>query len=117
MWVGAMLDAGVDLEALREVVRSLALPGVSIRAEAVLRSSLRGTHFSVDVGGAAAPGAFVPLSAAARARTGPFRKSTFLSEQQPICSLTAFVGRAPLDTPIGTCGRNCCATSGQNHIE
>lgn len=65
MWVGAMLDAGVDLEALREVVRSLALPGVSIRAEAVLRSSLRGTHFSVDVGGAAAPGAFVPLSAAA----------------------------------------------------
>ena len=52
MWVGAMLDAGAPMQALADAVRSLQLPGVSIRAESVLRASLRGTHFCVDVGGA-----------------------------------------------------------------
>ena len=54
MWVGAMLDAGAPFEALQDAVRSLQLPGVSIRRTEVLRAGLRATHFVVDVGGAAA---------------------------------------------------------------
>ena len=61
MWVGAMLDAGAPMQELVEVVRSLQLPGVSIRDDAVMRASLRGTHFCVDVGGAQ-PGQFALLS-------------------------------------------------------
>ena len=62
MWVGALLDAGVPLAPLQAAVRSLQLPGVSIRAEKVLRASLAGTHFVVDVGGAPADGnTFTPI--------------------------------------------------------
>lgn len=65
MWVGAMLDAGVPLAPLEAAVRSLGLPGVSIHAAKVLRGGLAGTHFRVEVGGAAegAP-VFAPASAA-----------------------------------------------------
>ena len=61
MWVGAMLDAGASFEPLVEVVASLRLPGVAIRSEPVLRASLRGVKFHVDVGGERAPGAFTML--------------------------------------------------------
>jgi uncharacterized protein (TIGR00299 family) protein len=61
MWVGAMLDAGAPMQALVDVVRSLQLPGVSIRDDAVMRASLRGTHFCVEVGGAV-PGQFAMLA-------------------------------------------------------
>ena len=61
MWVGAMLDAGAPMQSLVDVVRSLQLPGVSIRDEAVMRASLRGTHFCVDIGGAP-PGQFSLLT-------------------------------------------------------
>ncbi|MFT4842769.1 MAG: hypothetical protein ACI8UD_003054 [Planctomycetota bacterium] len=66
MWVGAMLDAGAPMQALIDVVRSLQLPGVSIRDDTVMRASLRGTHFCVDVGGAVA-GQFTMLSDRAHA--------------------------------------------------
>lgn len=62
MWVGALLDAGVPLEPLAAAVRSLALPGVELRTENVLRCGLSGTHFSVVEHGAPAD-AFVPLAA------------------------------------------------------
>ncbi len=62
MWVGAMLDAGAELEPLAAAVASLQLPGVSVRSEVVLRASLRGVKFHVDVGGAPAPGKFVPVA-------------------------------------------------------
>lgn len=65
MWVGAMLDAGAALDPLVEAVAALQLPGVSIRAEEVLRASLRGVKFHVDVG--AAPGTFVAMSPQAHA--------------------------------------------------
>jgi hypothetical protein len=65
MWVGALLDAGVPLALLRAAVASLKLPGVSIRAERVLRGGLSGTHFLVDVGGVSA---FEPRGAAGHAR-------------------------------------------------
>jgi uncharacterized protein (TIGR00299 family) protein len=65
MWVGALLDAGVPLAPLQAAVRSLQLPGVSVRAEKVLRAGLAGTRFCVDVpGGADSPIAFAPLAAA-----------------------------------------------------
>ncbi|HEX5054713.1 MAG TPA: nickel pincer cofactor biosynthesis protein LarC [Planctomycetota bacterium] len=56
MWVGALLDAGVPLAPLAAAVRSLQLPGVSIRATRVLRAGLAGTQFHVDGPGSAAPG-------------------------------------------------------------
>ncbi|MFK7741260.1 MAG: nickel pincer cofactor biosynthesis protein LarC [Planctomycetota bacterium] len=58
MWVGAMLDAGAPFEPLVDAVSSLALPGVKIRRKGVLRSSLRGTHFQVEVGGVPDEGRF-----------------------------------------------------------
>lgn len=61
MWVGAMLDAGAPMPALVDAVRSLQLPGVSIRDDEVMRASLRGTHFRVEVGGSE-PGKFTLLS-------------------------------------------------------
>ena len=54
MWVGALLDAGVPLATLAAAVRSLGLPGVSVRAEKVLRGGLSGPWFVVDVGAAGA---------------------------------------------------------------
>lgn len=62
MWVGALLDAGLPLAPLEAAVRSLGLPGVSIRQQRVLRCGLAGTHFVVAVGGDAATGAaFAPV--------------------------------------------------------
>ncbi|MFN7588253.1 MAG: nickel insertion protein, partial [Planctomycetota bacterium] len=60
MWVGSLLDAGLPLASLRAAVASLQLPGVSLRAERVLRAGLSGTHFVVDVGGAPADGGPLP---------------------------------------------------------
>src|SRR5436190_14217546 len=48
MWVGALLDAGVPMAPLAAAVKSLALPGVAIRAAKVMRAGLAGTHFVVD---------------------------------------------------------------------
>ncbi len=49
MWVGALLDLGLELSALQPAVRSLGLTGVEIQAQKVQRSSLAGTHFQVLV--------------------------------------------------------------------
>lgn len=62
MWVGAMLDLGLPLAPLAAAVQSLQLPGVSLRAEKVLRAGLSGTHFTVAVEPPAAAGSFVPLA-------------------------------------------------------
>ncbi|MFN3240064.1 MAG: nickel pincer cofactor biosynthesis protein LarC [Planctomycetota bacterium] len=62
MWVGAMLDAGAPLAPLADAVRSLQLPGVAIRSEVVMRASLRGVKFHVDVGGAPEPGKFALMA-------------------------------------------------------
>lgn len=72
MWVGAVLDAGVPLAPLQAAVRSLALTGVSIRANRVARAGLMGTHFVVDVGGAAPPDGvlFAPVAAPSPVQLG-----------------------------------------------
>lgn len=51
MWVGALLDAGLPLADLREVIASLQLPGVAVRSERVLRAGVAGTRFVVEVDG------------------------------------------------------------------
>lgn len=51
MWVGALLDLGVPLAPLADAVASLALPGVAIRSERVLRQGLAGTRFVVEKDG------------------------------------------------------------------
>lgn len=51
MWVGAVLDAGVPIAPLAEAVAAMELPGLSIRAERVLRASIAGTRFVVEVFG------------------------------------------------------------------
>ena len=47
MFVGALLDLGVELDAVRRDVESLDLKGFEIRATTVLRQGLRGTKFDV----------------------------------------------------------------------
>ena len=47
MFVGALLDVGVDLEAVRGDVASLNLDGIEIRATKVARQGLVGTKFDV----------------------------------------------------------------------
>ncbi|MDY7010322.1 MAG: nickel pincer cofactor biosynthesis protein LarC [Planctomycetota bacterium] len=47
MIVGAMLDAGLDFETLKENLASLKLPGCDISAEKVRRGALTGTKFAV----------------------------------------------------------------------
>ncbi len=48
MTVAALLDLGVELETLQNVVDSLCLPGVSLQAEEVMRGGFRAVHFRVD---------------------------------------------------------------------
>ena len=47
MFVGALLDAGADLEAVRCSVKCLNLEGIEIRATKVMRQGLVGTKFDV----------------------------------------------------------------------
>ena len=47
MFVGALLDLGVDLEAVLRDVAGLGLPGVEIRAGRVARQGIMGTKFDV----------------------------------------------------------------------
>ena len=49
MIVGALIDAGVSLDALRGELNELSLPGYSIRAEAVTKNGLAATKFDVEV--------------------------------------------------------------------
>lgn len=48
MTVAALLDLGVELETLQQIVESLGLPGVSIHAEEVMRGGFRAVHFRVE---------------------------------------------------------------------
>jgi uncharacterized protein (TIGR00299 family) protein len=101
MWVGALLDAGIPLAALDAAVRSLALPGVSVRAEKVLRQGLAGTHFVVDVAPDAAAGAaprFTPL-AVARPVVVPGAAG---HAHRGLREIEAIVGRAALPGPVKT---------------
>lgn len=49
MFVGALLDAGLDLEALRDAVLTLPLEGVRLEARKEKRNSIQGTRFIVRV--------------------------------------------------------------------
>lgn len=49
MWVGAMLDAGAPFADLEAAVRSLDLPGVTVKAERVRRAGIAATRFLVEV--------------------------------------------------------------------
>jgi len=51
MTVGALLDLGLSLDALRAAVRVLALRDVEVATERVLRSGIGATKFNVRVGG------------------------------------------------------------------
>ncbi len=92
MWVGALLDAGVPLAPLAAAVRSLALPGVSVRATKVLRAGLSGTHFAVDVG------AFAPVAAAGHA--GARVPVAGGHEHRRLADIEAIVTRADLPPAV-----------------
>jgi pyridinium-3,5-bisthiocarboxylic acid mononucleotide nickel chelatase len=49
MALGACLDAGADVEAVRAMLDALGLPGWSLRVEPVLRGGLAATHVVVEV--------------------------------------------------------------------
>jgi hypothetical protein len=50
MILAALLHAGLSLDALREIVARLRLPGVELHAQRVSRGGLAATHVSVQVG-------------------------------------------------------------------
>ncbi|MBK8913785.1 MAG: nickel pincer cofactor biosynthesis protein LarC [Phycisphaerales bacterium] len=50
MFLAALIDAGAPLDALREVVGRLALPGVELHADEVKRGGIRARHVRVEVG-------------------------------------------------------------------
>ena len=64
MWVGALLDAGLDIADLQSAVAELQLPGVSVRAQPVMRCSLAGIRFVVERNGEEIGRAPIELSAA-----------------------------------------------------
>lgn len=51
MLLGALLDAGLDLEMLRDGLKGLDLDGYALTAESVLRDALGATHARVVLGG------------------------------------------------------------------
>src|SRR5438093_4021694 len=51
MTVGALLDLGLPLDALREAIAVLALPGVEVAVERVARSGITAAKFHVRVHG------------------------------------------------------------------
>lgn len=108
MWVGAMLDAGAPMQPLLDVVRSLQLPGVAIRREVVMRASLRGTHFCVDVGGGSGSGAhggsspFTMLPPAVHAAVQLPQHGSH--EHRRLSDIERIVGKADLDEAV----RNRC---------
>lgn len=53
MWVGALLDAGLDFGALEAAVASMRLPGVRISQRPVRRAGLAARHFVVETATAA----------------------------------------------------------------
>lgn len=53
MILAAMIDAGCDADALRDVIRKLALPEVTLHTERVKRHGIATTYVRVDVGPAA----------------------------------------------------------------
>jgi uncharacterized protein (TIGR00299 family) protein len=48
MTVAALIDAGVDAEAIRAGVESLGLPGVTVHLDEVMRGGFRAKHFRVE---------------------------------------------------------------------
>jgi hypothetical protein len=97
MWVGALLDAGLPLAPLREAVRALQLPGVTLRAEKVLRASLAGTHFVVDVGAPTGDGqVFAPLQPA----PSPMLVDRPGHAHRGLAEIEAIVRRAGLPVPV-----------------
>lgn len=97
MWVGALLDAGVPMAPLEAAVRSLGLPGVTIRAEKVMRCGLTGTHFVVDVASADPNVAFAPRP---QAGSGVLVAGSASHVHRGFRDITAIVERAELPQAV-----------------
>lgn len=48
MTLGALIDAGIDVDAIRAAIDSLGLPDVRLRVESVMKNGFRATHVLVD---------------------------------------------------------------------
>ncbi len=48
MTLGALIDAGVDVDAIQSAIASLNLPDVTLRVETVIKNGFRATHVLVD---------------------------------------------------------------------
>ena len=48
MTLGALIDAGVDADAIQSAIASLNLPDVRLRIETVIKNGFRATHVLVD---------------------------------------------------------------------
>ncbi|HLQ38926.1 MAG TPA: nickel insertion protein, partial [Planctomycetota bacterium] len=97
MWVGALLDLGLPLARLEAAVRTLALPGVSLRAERVLRCGITGTHFTVVLGGAGETGVkFQPVSPL----RAPASAAATSHSHRRLADVRAILARADLPAPV-----------------
>jgi hypothetical protein len=84
MFLGALLDVGLSLQALRADLRRLKLPAWSLKRSEVMRGALRGTRLRVTVSDVPHPHrslqditkiirrAGLPARVVSRARRGPF---------------------------------------------
>ncbi len=94
-----MLDLGLPLAPLAAAVRSLDLPGVTLRAEKVRRAGLAGTHFTVAVDREPVAGRFAPL---APGRHGALRSPGGDSGHvhRGLREIEAIVARGDLPEPV-----------------
>ena len=70
MLLGALLDAGLQLDAVREAIDALGISGVNVETATEIRCEVRGTRALVDVSGSAALRPQQMLDAVAGYRTG-----------------------------------------------
>ena len=118
MILGALLDAGLPLEALRDALGSLAIDDFEVTAERVLRAGVSATKFRADGAwrgrgacAACAPAPARPRSRARHARTrarapiAPARSRAFAAPDAPVApprsSPSQPAGDLPAHRPIG----------------
>ncbi len=83
MILGALLDAGLPLDALRRALGSLAVDGWAISADRVLRAGITATKFRVHEAAPQAPNARAERSATGQWQTGPHEHAERPTREHP----------------------------------
>src|SRR5262249_35804625 len=98
MTLAALIDAGVDPEALEEALESLRLPGVSLERKTVTRCGFRGVHVEVNHPEPHAHRGLRDIGAIIdRSKLSPSQKSLSRRIFQAIGEAEAYVHGMPID--------------------